>query len=255
MAGFTDILGALVKNGMSKSSTTRMSNAFGTGGGGLGDIVGGISKMLEGAGGRSDLGGLGGMLGDVLGSVGKNKAALGGLAALGGALLGGGKASAKGAVGGGALAMLASLAYSALKNSGHEPATPPKAIFEAETEQQVQELESEADILVKAMINAAKADGEIDKTELKRIIGKFEEDGISQQDKDLFMEESAKPPNLKRVIASASGQAELAAQIYAASLLAIEVDTPQEEQYMEQLAAGLNLPTETVAYIEKSLGK
>ncbi len=254
MAGFTDILGALVKSGMSGSSTTRMRNAFGAGEGGLNDIVGSIGKMLGGAG-QPQLGDLSAMLGDVLGSVGKNKVALGGLAALGGALLGGGRASAKGAVGGGALAMLASLAYSALKNSDQEPARPPNAIFEPETEEQKQELESEANILVKAMINAAKADGDIDQAELKRIIGKFEEDGISQEDKDLFMAESSKPFDLKRVIKSASGQPEIASQIYAASLLAIEVDTLQEEQYMEQLASGLGLSSATVVYIEKSLAK
>ena len=58
----------------------------------------------------------------MIGSLGNNKAALGGLAALAGALLGGGKSSARGAVGGGGLAMLASLAMAALKNNGQASA-------------------------------------------------------------------------------------------------------------------------------------
>ena len=255
MAGFADILGALVQSGMSQSSTKRITNAFGArGSGSLGDIVGGLAKMV-GGGGQAQAGGLGGMLGDVLGNLGNSKAALGGLGALGGALLGGGKSSAKGAIGGGALAMLASLAFSALKSAGQAPSQPPKALLETQTPEQKQELEEEANILVKAMINAAKADGAIDQLELQKIIGKFEEDGLTQEDKDFFMTESARPLDINGLIASAAGRPDLAAQIYAASLLAIEVDTPAEEQYMQRLASGLRLANETVSYIETSLGK
>jgi len=258
MSGFADILGALVQQGgLSKSSNKRLTNAFGAGGGGsIEDIVGSLGKMLGGNGqSQSQAGGLGGMLGDVMGSLGSNKGAIGGLGALAGAILGGGRGSAKGAVGGGALAMLASLAFSALKNAGQAPAQPPRALYEPETPQQLQELEEDANVLVKAMINAAKADGAIDQMELKKIIGKFEEDGLTQEDKDLFMAESVRPLDLTGVIASAGGRPDMAAQIYAASLLAIEVDTPREQQYMQSLADGLRLAPATVDYIEKTLGK
>jgi uncharacterized membrane protein YebE (DUF533 family) len=256
MAGFADILGALVQGGTSKSSNKRLTNAFGAGGGGsLEGIVGSLGKMLGGGGGQSQSGGLGGMFGEVLGSLGNNKAALGGLGALGGALLGGGSKSAKGAIGGGVLAMLASLAMSALKKSGQEPARAPQALFDPETPEQEQELEDDANTLVKAMINAAKSDGAIDQAELQKIVGKFEEDGLTEEDKNFFMRESTSPLDLKGVVASAGGRPEMAAQIYAASLLAIEVDTQHEQQYMQQLAKGLRLPSSTVSYIEQTLGK
>ena len=255
MAGFADILGALMQGGMSKSSTKRLTNAFGAGGGGsLNDIVGGLGKML-GGGGQSQSGGLGGMLGEVLGSLGNNRGALGGLGALGGALLGGGSRSAKGAIGGGALAMLASLAFSALKKSSQTPVQPPQALLDPETPEQEQQLEKDANILVKAMINAAKADGAIDQAELQKIVGKLDDDGLTQDEKDFFMAESVRPIDIEGVIASATGRPEMAAQIYAASLLAIEVDTPGEEKYMQNLANGLSLPPNTVNYIEETLGK
>lgn len=254
MAGFADILGSLVQGGFSQSSTKRLKNAFGAGGGSLDQIVGGLGKML-GGGGKGSSSGLGGMLGDVLGSLGNNKAALGGLGALGGALLGGGSRSAKGAIGGGALAMLASLAFSALKSSGQTPPQPPRGLYEPETPEQVEELEEDANILVKAMINAAKADGAIDQSELQKIMGKFEEDGLTQEEKNFFMAESSRPLDLDGVVASAAGRPEMAAQIYAASLLAIEVDTVEEERYLKQLAEGLNLSQGTVQYIENSLGR
>jgi len=231
-----------------------MGNAIGAGSAGsLGDIVGSLGKMMGGnqpAGGA----GLGGMLNEVLGSLGSNKAALGGLGALGGALLGGGRSSARGAIGGGALAMLASLAFSALKQAGQQPSQPPRALLGAETPEQEQELEDDANILVRSMINAAKADGAIDQVELQKIAGKLEEDGLRQEEREFFMTESTKPLDLDGVIASAAGRADLAAQIYAASLLAIEVNTIQEVQYMQNLAEGLGLNAETVRYIESSLG-
>jgi uncharacterized membrane protein YebE (DUF533 family) len=255
MAGFTDLLGSLMQGGMSKSSIDRAINAFGAGGAGsLNDIVGSLGKMLSG-GGQSQSGGLGGVLGSVMGDLANNKRALGGLGALGGALLGGGSSAAKGAIGGGALAMLASVAFSALQKSGLKPADTAHALTDPETPEQEQQLEEDAHILVKAMINAAKADGSIDQQELQKIIGKFEENGLTQDEKEFFLSESARPLDLQGVIASAAGRPELAAQIYAASLLAIEVDTPQEQEYMKNLADGLKLSSSTVDFIEQTLKK
>ena len=151
--------------------------------------------------------------------------------------------------------LLASLAFSALKSAGQSPAELPKGMLEPESPEQEQELEQEANILVKAMINAAKADGAIDQAELQKIIGKFEEDGLTQDDKDFFMTESTRPLDINGVIASAAGRLDVGAQIYAASLLAIEVDTSAEKRYMENLADGLHLAPATLSFIEQSLAK
>lgn len=260
MAGFMDILGTMMQQGMSKSSGSRMTDALGTGssGGGLGDLMGTLTQMMGGGGSgqaaQAGAGGLGGMLGDVLGSLGNNKAALGGLGALAGALLGGGKSSARGAVGGGGLAMLASLAFSALKKAGQAPAQAPRALLEPQTPLEQQALEDDAEIIVKAMINAAKADGKIDQKEIERIVGKLDDDGLTQEEKDFFVTEANKPLDLDGVVASAGNQPEQAAQIYAASLLAIEVDTRAEQAYMQQLASGLGLHPQVASHIERTLG-
>jgi hypothetical protein len=50
------------------------------------------------------------------------------------------------------------------------------------------------------------------------------------------------------------GQPTLAAQIYAASLLAIEVDTPAEKKYLDQLEAGLGLQPEVTQRIKDMVG-
>lgn len=260
MAGFMDILGTMMQQGMSQSSGSRMTDALGGGksGGSLNDIMGSLSQMMGGGGSgqatKAGAGGLGGMLGDVLGSLGNNKAALGGLGALAGALLGGGKSASRGAVGGGGLAMLASLAFSALKKAGQASGKPPRALLEPQTPQEQQALEDDAEIIVKAMINAAKADGKIDQQEIEKIVGKLDDDGLTQEEKNFFVSEANKPLDLNGVVASAGGQSDMAAQIYAASLLAIEVDTRAEQQYMQHLASGLGLHPQVVSHIERTLG-
>ncbi len=261
MAGFMDILGTMMKQGMSQSGGSRMSNALGGGQGGnsLNDILGSLTNMMgSGSTGKASAstgaGGLGDMLGGVLGSLANNKAALGGLGALAGALMGGGKSASRGAVGGGGLAMLASLAFSALQKAGQKPSQMPRALMEAQTPQEKKALEDDAETIVKAMINAAKADNKIDQKEIEKIVGKLDDDGLSQEEKDFFMTEANKPIDTAGIIASAGGQAEMAAQIYAASLLAIEVDTKAEQDYMQQLASGLGLHPQVVSHIESTLG-
>ena len=90
-----------------------------------------------------------------------NPVAIGGLGALAGTLLGGGK----GAIGGGVLAVLGSLAYSALQRAS-QPATanevsagtggaPVSQVISGSSE----DVRGTATLLLRAMISAAKADG------------------------------------------------------------------------------------------------
>ena len=273
MANFTDLLGTLIKAGMSPSSVDRTTSALGgrdglgaltdllgqvmggsrqsgsAAGGGLGDLLG--SVLGGGAGARGGAGS--GVLGSVLGSLANNRSAAGGLGALAGAILGGGRGATRGAVGGGGLALLASLAFAALQKAGRQPQMP-TALMEEETPEQQQQLEAQAQIIVRAMINAAKADGQIDEAEVQKIIGRLDDNGLTEEEKNFFLVEARKPMDLQGIIAEAAVSQELAAEVYAASLLAIEVDTPAEQQYLQQLAEGLGLPAEAVAHIHATLG-
>lgn len=256
---FTDILGAVVQAGMSPTGKKRITHALGAGkkhSTGSADILGGLGKMLgsSGAGGFEDI--LKNVLGGAsTGKSGSNKLALGGLGALAGAILGGGKSSAKGAVGGGTLAMLASFAFSALSKHGKtsSPQIPP-GLLNPETPQQQKQLENDAELIVRAMINAAKADGKIDAIEMKNIIGKLDDDGLTQEEKDFLVAEAARPGNLAAIVTAAANRPDLAVQIYSASLLAIDADTVAEKKYMQDLAAGLGLEKVMVEYVEQMVG-
>jgi uncharacterized membrane protein YebE (DUF533 family) len=276
--GLSEILGSLVQAGMTTSSNDRLRNSLGGGagsGGGLleglssmlggsssggGGMLDGLSSMLGGASsGSGSLGSLGGLLGSVLGDAqqavgGKDNLALGGLGALAGALLGGGGKSMGGALGGGVMALLAAMAYKALKGSGAETPGVPMGLAEPKTDAERQGLEQHAELIIKAMINAAKADGQIDQGEVQRIIGKLHEGGMDQNDQQYLIMEMQKPMETQQLIAAAQGRPDVAAQIYAASLLAIEVDTPAEKQYLNQLASGLGLTPQVTQQIHGLVG-
>ena len=270
----SDLLGAMVQSGMSPSSGDRMKNALGGGSGGgllesLSGMLGGQSQQggglgsiltqALGGGSGSGSGGLGGILGNVLNDAGnavggKQNLALGGLGALAGALLGGGGKSLGGALGGGVMALLGTMAYQALKGAGSQEPEVPLGLQEPQSAAERQQLEQNSEIVLKAMINAAKADGQIDQGEIQRIVGKLQESGMDKEAQQYVLTEMAKPLNTQALIASAKGQPAFGAQIYAASLLAIEVDTPEEKKYLDQLAAGLGLNPEVTQRIKEMVG-
>jgi len=268
----SDLLGAMMQSGMSPSSGDRVKNAFGGGGGGgllesLSGMLGGQSQqggglgsiLSQALGGGSGSGGLGGILGNVLNDAGKavggkQNLALGGLGALAGALLGGGGKSLGGALGGGVMALLGAMAYQALKGSGGQQPEVPLGLMEPRSEAERLELEQNSEIVLKAMINAAKADGQIDKGEIERIAGKLRETGMGREAQEYVMAEMQKKMDTPALIAAAKGRPTLAAQIYGASLMAIEVDTAAEKKYLDELAAGMALAPEVAQRIKGMVG-
>src|SRR5262249_2814893 len=135
MANTSDLLGALLQRGMNVSSKIRVEHALSEQGiGGLGGIFeqlglgparGTVARQKGSGGVRSGgtqtpeiLGKLGSVAKSIFGEGNQNKSLItGGLGALVGAVLGGGGKSARGAVGGGALALLGSLALQALRSA------------------------------------------------------------------------------------------------------------------------------------------
>jgi uncharacterized membrane protein YebE (DUF533 family) len=106
--------------------------------------------------------------------------------------------------------------------------------------------------VLRAMITAAKADGNIDGAEQQRIFGKLDDLGLDAEAKAFIVDEFRKPLNIDAVVADATSP-ERAAELYAASLIAIDPDDPAEQAYLTMLAArlkiepGLKLSIETEA--------
>jgi uncharacterized membrane protein YebE (DUF533 family) len=72
--------------------------------------------------------------------------------------------------------------------------------------------------------------------------------------RDFILTEMTKPMETENIVAKAKGNPQLAAELYAASLLAIKVDTPAEQEYMRNLAGHLGLAPQVVANLESTMG-
>jgi uncharacterized membrane protein YebE (DUF533 family) len=106
-------------------------------------------------------------------------------------------------------------------------------------------------LLIQAMIAAAAADGRIDDTERAAILQRAEGNGLDA-DTRAFLERELAAPLTQAQIAARTRPA-IAADVYAASLVAITLDTEQERAYLDQLARALSLDDNTRQTIHAQL--
>lgn len=107
-------------------------------------------------------------------------------------------------------------------------------------------------LLVRAMIAAARADGRLDAQESQAIFQKIESLGLDNEAQSLLIQEMGKPADVDAIVNAASTP-EIAAEVYLASYLAVDVDTPEEKAYLSMLAARLQLPPALVAELENQV--
>lgn len=193
-------------------------------GGNAGGIAGALTGML-GSGGAA--GALGGLLGGSGGSAG------GGLGRLLNSLSG---SASQQTQGGGGIGDLLGSFMGEQKTASNMQVT-------AEQNQQ-------AEILLKAMLNAAKADGEIDKAEQARIIKHL--DDVSPEEEQFLKTELSTPLDTPGFIRSVPRGMEQ--QVYLMSLTAIDLDSKVEAEYLHQLAQGLSIDQQTCNAIHDQVG-
>ncbi|RMF74826.1 MAG: DUF533 domain-containing protein [Acidobacteria bacterium] len=112
----------------------------------------------------------------------------------------------------------------------------------------------DAELLVRAMIAAAAADGTVDEHERRRIVEHVHRAGGDDADLARVAGWLARPPTIDELVRDVGGRAALAPQVYAAACLAIDVDTPAERDYLARLAAALGLSRETIEEIHEQTG-
>jgi uncharacterized membrane protein YebE (DUF533 family) len=105
----------------------------------------------------------------------------------------------------------------------------------------------EALALIRAMVAAARADGVVDPEERQRVIDNLNEAGATEEERRFIVAELDRPQELDAIVAAGARSPQMAEEIYAASLLAIEIDTDAERAHLRNLAARLGLDAATVA--------
>jgi uncharacterized membrane protein YebE (DUF533 family) len=108
----------------------------------------------------------------------------------------------------------------------------------------------EAQILIRAMVNAAKADGRLAREEQDAILQHL--GGASREAIAFLQRELDAALDVREFAWSVPLGMEY--KVYAVSLSAIDLDTKSESDYLDQLAHGLRLPREARAHIHQRYG-
>ena len=106
-------------------------------------------------------------------------------------------------------------------------------------------------ILLKAMIAAAKADGHIDKIEVAAIDEQIIKLGLTGAVASLMQAEIAKPLDVKEIAALAKDNSAIAAEIYLVSAVVSNKENSMEREYLDLLAKEMGLPESLVAELQK----
>ncbi len=231
--GLQDMMGSILGGGTGQSKRSTAGGATGGLGGLLEQLTGAQTTSRTKSRSRSASTSSGG-LSDLLGQLGGGSGGLGGL--LGG-LAAGGAAGGIGALLTGSQGFGAKL-NSSLTNQG-EPDVEPSASQEAL-----------AGLMILAMVQAAKSDGEIDAVEQEKVLSNLGE--VSPQEA-AFVNAALEAPLDVEALAAQVPEG-LEAQVYTMSLMAIDLDNQHEANYLHALAQALGLDQSEVNQIHAELG-
>ncbi|MFD1794357.1 tellurite resistance TerB family protein [Paracoccus aurantiacus] len=256
---------------------TRGSQSQGGSGGGLGDLLGGILGGNTSSGGAGTgrryggpnstgaTGGLGGILDQLTNGArgGSSSTSGGGLGGILDQLTGGAKTTRTGQSGGGIGDLLGGLLGGAAAGSlankgaqqqndasfgellndslsnGGEPEVAPTP-----------EQNAVAGLMLRAMIQAAKADGKIDDAEKERLMGQLGD--LDDEERQFIREQMAAPVDAKALASDVPDG--LGPQVYLMSVMAIDFDSQEEAQYLHQLAQALGIQPQTINQIHEKIG-
>jgi len=110
--------------------------------------------------------------------------------------------------------------------------------------------ENNARLMIRAMIQAAKADGELDAEERAKILEALE--GASEEEVAFVREQLDAPVDVAGLAADAGESAR--AQVYSASLMAVRVDNEREIAHLRQLARARGISDEMRDRVHASMG-
>ena len=126
-----------------------------------------------------------------------------------------------------------------------------QVIDQMKTAETMPQAEETAGLMLRAMIQAAKSDGEIDEAERAKILETL---GAEADAQDIaFVQAQLAAPIDVAGLAAATPEA-MRPQVYAASLMTIRVDTAAEAQYLDQLAKAMGLTEPVVNMLHMQMG-
>ena len=150
----------------------------------------------------------------------------------------------------GSVAALGALGYKAYQNWQQQNGQTDFDLSEFEGRLEGEAGEKRSVAILRAMVGASKADGQIDEAEHALITGQIKASGIESSASSILLEEMGKPANADR-IAELSDSPAMAVELYLASLLVTGQKNEAETSYLADLATKLDLQPELVEEIHR----
>ena len=152
----------------------------------------------------------------------------------------------------------------ALPNSGPPPISPPLAQPEQPPKQNMpvnppneaplyMDAAASATLLIQTMIAAAWSDGELDEQERSNIIGSATKAQMDQES-IAFLESEIQQPKDIQFVASQAIKLNQQSAVYGAAIMAINIDTDQEKDFLHNLSDKLHLTSLEKDQIHNQLG-
>jgi uncharacterized membrane protein YebE (DUF533 family) len=107
-----------------------------------------------------------------------------------------------------------------------------------------------AGLMLRAMIQAAKADGRIDEAERQRLLGQLGD--LDDDDREFIRQQMAAPIDAQALAREVPKGLE--PQVYLMSLMAIDFDSREEAEYLHSLADALGIDRATTNQIHEQVG-
>lgn len=236
--GLGDILGQVLGGGQTRSAGTGRPYGGPNSTGASGGLGGILDQLTGGSSASARTGSAGGGLGDLLGGL------------------------AGGAAGGAAAGSLGGLLGGLLNGPAQRGAQPRNdaSFGEVFNDALVRQDEPEvaptaeqnavAGLMLRAMIQAAKADGKIDDAERERLMGQLGD--LDDEDRAFIREQMAAPVDAQGLAREVPKGLE--AQVYMMSLMAIDFDNRTEAEYLNNLAQALGIDQQTANQIHQQVG-
>jgi uncharacterized membrane protein YebE (DUF533 family) len=111
----------------------------------------------------------------------------------------------------------------------------------------------DAALLVRAMIAAAHADGELDEQERGRILGVLDTAALDAAERDRLVRAMAEPQSLETLVRRVASP-KMASRFYAVSLAAMDRSGALSRAYLRFLALRLGLPADMVVRMNLRMG-
>ncbi|KUJ83007.1 DUF533 domain-containing protein [Microbulbifer flavimaris] len=111
--------------------------------------------------------------------------------------------------------------------------------------------DEQADLMLRAMVAAAQADGRIDPQEQQNIVGALQEQ-LDPSELDEFRQLLVQPIDMESIVSQVNDPA-TAFNLYLVSAMTINEDNPREKQYMDSLAEELGISERAAQIIEQQV--